>query len=281
MRWTLVVPLVLLLGSCGESGSDPAAPINTVSSIGHGPEEGDGDTRPGQVTIRAIESAQGLEDYGIAMLTLDPDWPPSVSDRFVRVRATETECANGRLPAGRDVAAVVEEEKDRVSITVLIAPVIGGADCPSNPWFSFEVPLESDLGARRVLDGSDPNTSELELPVVEPRLVVEVAGTPPGPGRANVFAWTGGFDGGLLLTEFFPPDGEPRPVQAFLAGTARTISGFVTECGEVCVEECEGDGCVALSRLGPECGYRHDPSEVEVVVRITYHDTGCSIAVVE
>ncbi len=111
-------------------------------------------------------------------------------------------------------------------------------------------------------------------------LEVGVAGDPPAPGTANVFAWDGDFAGALL----FDPDGwvewaDLSPLQGF--SEAVTITGFVTECGgEGCPEEVEAEEVAALARLGPECSASWTPVPGErVTMTITYSGTTCSIDV--
>ncbi len=93
--------------------------------------------------------------WGNASFRIDPKAPPDPSSDRVVVKATENACAGGAPPTGRDVQAVILDEKaNSVSVVILVEPTSGATDCPSNPSFPFEVQLAAPLGDRRILDAS-------------------------------------------------------------------------------------------------------------------------------
>lgn len=95
-----------------------------------------------------------LEALGLgpATMILDPDRRPDPASTEVSVLIQELSCASGEAPVDREVVPVVTETATTVEIGVLVAPVIGGAECPSNPWFPLTVTLAAPLGDRTVID---------------------------------------------------------------------------------------------------------------------------------
>jgi hypothetical protein len=91
-------------------------------------------------------------DFGNASWVLDLEPDPGSTELFVQ--ANERDCASGQPPVGREVLPVVIAGDDRVTITVLVEPVQGGANCPSNPWFPLVIDLGEPLGDRTLFDGS-------------------------------------------------------------------------------------------------------------------------------
>ena len=89
---------------------------------------------------------------GSAEMILDPAHQPDPESRTLSVLITERACASGRPPDGREVIPVVVETETEVRITVLVAPVRGGATCPGNPLYPVEVQLDQPLGDRRIFD---------------------------------------------------------------------------------------------------------------------------------
>lgn len=94
------------------------------------------------------------EGWGNARFVLDPKHLPDPGATSIRVLATEVACAGGMPPDDREVRAVVEESEDEISIVILVEPTKGGADCPGNPAFPYEVELSSPIGDRTILDAS-------------------------------------------------------------------------------------------------------------------------------
>lgn len=68
---------------------------------------------------------------------------------------SEMECASARDPEPflAPEPYVVETEQD-VTLYWTSEAVVGGANCPTNPWVERTVELASDLGERTLLDGS-------------------------------------------------------------------------------------------------------------------------------
>lgn len=97
----------------------------------------------------AIE-APGL---GPATVATDPDNPPTADATEVRLLIQERSCANGQAPVDREVLTVVDETSDAVTVVALVAPVEGGANCPSNPWHPITVMLDRPLADRQLVDG--------------------------------------------------------------------------------------------------------------------------------
>lgn len=108
----------------------------------------------------AIEiSAAG---YGTADWEVEQRPGPSSTQLFLLI--TERACASGEAPVDRTIVPVVVNEPDRVTITVLVEPVQGGADCPGNPPHPVTVELTEPLGQRRLFDGSQFPNVEITWP---------------------------------------------------------------------------------------------------------------------
>lgn len=111
------------------------------------------------------------EGWGNARFVLEPDVEPDPESATLPLQAWEVECANGEPPEGREVRPVVLNENDEtVSIVVLVEPVTGGANCPSNPAFTVDVELDQPLGDRTVLDASMDPALERPWPPTESSL---------------------------------------------------------------------------------------------------------------
>ena len=82
----------------------------------------------------------------------------------------EHACANGEPPIGRELVPVVIEHPDRVEITILVAPVSGGASCPGNPWYPITIELQETLAARTVFDATKQPPVELSWPPSQAQL---------------------------------------------------------------------------------------------------------------
>lgn len=115
--------------------------------------EREGDTwRPGGWGQCRVEvSSPG---FGNAYWVLDPDIDPASTGTELRVLINERECASGEPPVGREILPVVLEEADSITITVLVEPVSGGANCPSNPWHPITIDLSEPVGDRTLFDAS-------------------------------------------------------------------------------------------------------------------------------
>lgn len=95
------------------------------------------------------------DGWGNARFVIDPATPPGPEADQISVLATEQSCANGRVPEGRTVRAVIhEQDESSVSIVILVEPGKGFATCQGNPSFPFQVDLDSPLGDREVFDAS-------------------------------------------------------------------------------------------------------------------------------
>lgn len=97
-----------------------------------------------------LVDAPGL---GPAEVGLDPDRPIDRSSTEVPVLINELACASGNPPSDREVVPVVIETDDTVTLVVLVAPVEGFAECPSNPSHPITVTLDRPLGDRQLIDG--------------------------------------------------------------------------------------------------------------------------------
>ena len=98
-----------------------------------------------------VVSAPG---YGNASWATDPGSAPDPTASEVAIQIMERNCANGEPPEGREIVPVVAMAADRVTITVLVEPVPGFANCPGNPWYPVVVALGEPLGDRALYDGS-------------------------------------------------------------------------------------------------------------------------------
>ena len=92
--------------------------------------------------------------FGNAYWVLDPEIDPATSGTELHVLINERECASGEPPVGREILPVVLEEPDSITITVLVEPVSGGANCPSNPWHPITIDLSESVGDRTLFDAS-------------------------------------------------------------------------------------------------------------------------------
>lgn len=90
--------------------------------------------------------------FGNALWVLDGE--PHRDSTELLVQLNERNCASGQPPVGRPIVPVITADADRVTITVLVEPVAGGATCPTNPWFPYVVDLGEALGDRVLYDGA-------------------------------------------------------------------------------------------------------------------------------
>lgn len=91
--------------------------------------------------------------FGSATVATDAAQPPDPSSSTLHLHINEQACASGEAPRDRAVVSIVREEADAVTITVLVEPKPGFAECPSNPWYPITVELDEPLGDRVLLDG--------------------------------------------------------------------------------------------------------------------------------
>jgi hypothetical protein len=118
----------------------------------------DGTWKPeGWGQCRVVVAAPG---FGNATWATDPESAPDPTASTLPIQIMERNCANGEPPEGREILPVVQGTADRVTITVLVEPVSGPANCPGNPWYPVSVDLGEPLGERPLYDGST-------LPAVE------------------------------------------------------------------------------------------------------------------
>jgi len=94
----------------------------------------------------------GAPGLGPATVGLDPDNPPNPEDTELLLLINEQECASGQPPDDREIVVLATETTESVSVLALVAPVEGGAECPSNPWHPVTVELDAPLGDRELLD---------------------------------------------------------------------------------------------------------------------------------
>jgi len=94
----------------------------------------------------------GALGLGPATVATDPEQPLDPDSTELPLLINEQDCASGKAPVDREVVPLVTETDESVTIIVLVAPVQGGAECPSNPWHPITVTLESPLGTRQLLD---------------------------------------------------------------------------------------------------------------------------------
>lgn len=93
------------------------------------------------------------EGFGLATWVLAETPGPAATT--ILLNANERHCASGQPPEGREVVAAVISDDVSVTVTILVEPVQGGAECPSNPDFPFTVDLGEPLGDRVLFDGSE------------------------------------------------------------------------------------------------------------------------------
>ncbi|MDQ3782084.1 MAG: hypothetical protein M3349_03995 [Actinomycetota bacterium] len=91
--------------------------------------------------------------FGNANWVLNPDTTPDPASTELAAWIVERNCAGGQPPIGRDIVPVVTTDVDKVTITVLVEPVQGGAECPGNPWHPISIDLPEPLGDRSLFDG--------------------------------------------------------------------------------------------------------------------------------
>jgi len=91
--------------------------------------------------------------YGPATAVLDPEVEPATSLPELNLWIVEQTCASGQAPTGREIVPVVVEDESQVTVTIVVEPVGGDADCPDNPWVPLTVDLDAPLGERAVFDG--------------------------------------------------------------------------------------------------------------------------------
>lgn len=116
---------------------------------------------------RVEVSAVGL---GPATVQLDPARPPDPASSELPLVINERDCASGEAPVDREIVPIVVETDSTVEVTVLVAPVVGGAECPSNPWHPITVELEAPWSDRTLLDGSTRPPEERSWPPDDPEL---------------------------------------------------------------------------------------------------------------
>lgn len=90
--------------------------------------------------------------FGNAFWVLDGEPRPGSTELLVQIN--ERNCASGQPPVGRAIVPVITADAERVTITVLVEPVAGGAACPTNPWFPYVIDLGEALGDRVLYDGA-------------------------------------------------------------------------------------------------------------------------------
>lgn len=100
---------------------------------------------------RLSVAAQGL---GPATVILDPDREPDPNSTELPVLINERSCASGQAPVDREIVPVVAETDTTVELTVLVAPVRGGANCQGNPFHPIVITLAQPLGERTVIDAT-------------------------------------------------------------------------------------------------------------------------------
>ena len=91
--------------------------------------------------------------WGVARWELDPAHPPDPSGSVLHILATETGCAGGALPEGREVRSALMTSGDEYVVFVLIEPSALPMDCPGNPSFPMTIDLGRPLGEIRVFEG--------------------------------------------------------------------------------------------------------------------------------
>jgi hypothetical protein len=91
---------------------------------------------------------------GLAEWWVDPvAAPPTPGSTSIPIQLMELACAGGKPPAGRVLAPVIAYRPDAVVITIPIAKLPGGSDCPGNPSVPLAVELTEPLRDRVLLDG--------------------------------------------------------------------------------------------------------------------------------
>lgn len=91
--------------------------------------------------------------FGPASVGVDPGTPIDPAATELEILINERACAGGQAPVDREVLTVVGEDEESITITAVVAPVEGGANCPGNPWHPVTVSLDAPVGDRQLLDG--------------------------------------------------------------------------------------------------------------------------------
>jgi hypothetical protein len=91
--------------------------------------------------------------WGVARWELDPAHPPDPLGSVLHILATETACAGGAVPEGREVRWVLMAAGDEYVVFVLIEPSSLPMTCPGNPSFPMTIDLGRPLGGIRVFEG--------------------------------------------------------------------------------------------------------------------------------
>lgn len=146
---------------------------------------------------------------------------------------------------------------------------------------TFTLSVEEEVvcnGCERArIDIDLSNQAELEATLWgRSTLDIVIAGTAPADGTANVFRWAP--EAALMLPATVFVD-LPRWIQGFDSSEARTIEGFVVDCGAGgCPEECDDRSCQDLQPLGDVCAYDYKPETfVDRTVTITWDGADCEI----
>lgn len=92
---------------------------------------------------------------------LDPARPAAPDSTVVDVVATELSCANGEAMGDRLREPEVFETATEVRIRLSADPLLGDADCPSNPSTRVAVVLSEPLGDRLILDTRETGLGDL------------------------------------------------------------------------------------------------------------------------
>ncbi len=218
--------------------------------------------------------------FGVAELALDPAAEVNERTTSLNLLATERECASGQAPVDREIVPVVAETDRHIEIVVLVEPVEGGAECPSNPAFPITIELDQPVGERRIMDMAFEPSTELQVAtaVRNPTLDLVLGGTAPAEGSANVVLWSAteteranGFGSGGLFFSGLQWEGEPGFIQSFAGTETRTISGFVAACGQGCPEECESDSCDGFRPATGVCELTYERNdEVDTTLTVTF-----------
>lgn len=123
----------------------------------------------GGCNIETTADGWGTADW---VLVNDGTGPAAPSGTTLSVLIQERDCASGLAPIGREILPVIVRTTDRVTITVLVEPVTGGATttrtCPINPWHPFTITLDGPVDGLLLYNG---------------RTVPAALVWPPSPGR--------------------------------------------------------------------------------------------------
>jgi hypothetical protein len=92
--------------------------------------------------------------FGIASFRVAPDVELDPAAAEIPVLVTERACNSGQDARGRIVVASIEEDDERVTVTLAVRPRGGAQTCPSNPETPFVLELQEPLGGRALFDGS-------------------------------------------------------------------------------------------------------------------------------